>query len=425
MKKVLIIARREFLMAVVQRGFIFALVAIPLFLLLMGQLFKYVASLSRETRESGTVGMVDQAGVIDFQLAEKISAAAQASSADAVSTPSLTVTRYERLEAALEDLRADKLHALYVVKADFLQTGETELYSRESYRGRSARGLSSFQQILRASLQQKLMTSSVGRDQTAAQALARASDPTRLKRFAVTFEGVVFPTDSSWVKMSRVLAPLGIVFLLGLALGLSAGYLLQSTIEEKENRVIEIMLSSIRPDELLWGKILGLGGAAMVQVVVYLGLIKWTAASYLAMLTIPGEKLAIFLVYCLLDYLLMAGLLVAIGVLAGNLYSSSQLSTPLALVTAAPVFFIVNLMSAPNGVIARVLSFIPLTSPLTMMFRLTMANVPVIDIVVSLVILAVSAYLSVHSAAKIFRAASLMYGKRIRLAEVVRWLRAA
>jgi ABC-2 type transport system permease protein len=116
---------------------------------------------------------------------------------------------------------------------------------------------------------------------------------------------------------------------------------------------------------------------------------------------------------------------VAIGVLAGNLYSSSQLSTPLALVTAAPVFFIVNLMSAPNGVIARVLSFIPLTSPLTMMFRLTMANVPVIDIVVSLVILAVSAYLSVHSAAKIFRAASLMYGKRIRLAEVVRWLRAA
>jgi ABC-2 type transport system permease protein len=425
MKKILIIARREFLITVVQRGYIFTLVAIPLFLALMGQLFNYIASMTKQSRESGTIGVVDQAGVFDFQVAERLLAVAARQSASAPDAEGLTLARYESVEAALNDVRTGALPVLYIIKPDFLRTGETELYSRESWRGRSARGLAAFQQIVRASLLQQLALSGVGQDPITSQALNRLSSIATLKKFAVTYEGAVFSADNAWVKLSRILAPLGVMFLLGLALGVSAGYLLQSTAEEKENRVIEIVFSSVKPDELLWGKILGLGGAAMAQVLVYLGLIKWTASSYLVFLSIPGEMLALFLIYCLLDYLLAAGLLIAIGILAGNLHSSSQLSTPLVMVTVSPVFFMVNLMAEPNGTIARVLSYIPLTSPLTMMFRLTMAKVPVVDVVVSLVLLAASAYLSVRGAAKVFRAASLMYGKRIRLSEVVRWLRAA
>jgi ABC-2 type transport system permease protein len=104
---------------------------------------------------------------------------------------------------------------------------------------------------------------------------------------------------------------------------------------------------------------------------------------------------------------------------------SAQMSTIWILAASAPWFFIANIGAAPNGPLARMLSFIPLTSPITMMMRISSVEVPPLEIALAVAVDAAAIYLSIRGSAKIFRAAALMYGKRATLPELVRWLRAA
>ena len=423
MKKILIVMQREFLMVVAERGYLMTLVGIPLFLLLFGGLLKYAASQSDQTRESGRIGVIDRAGVIDFSLTETALAADAAPPSAAPSqSRKLTFVRCEQLDEALQSVVKTELDALYMVEADFLESGATALYTREIWRGRSARGLAAFEKLLHRSLLKKL---SLVDGQAASEALNRVLDPAKLKEMNVTDKGEILPVQNRWAKISRLFAPIGLALLLGFSLAISSGYLLQSTAEEKENRVIEVMLSSITPEQLMWGKILGLGSAALLQVALYLIVIGLSVSSWLAFVDLTPLKLAGCLLYCAVGYLFFAGLLATTGLIGGNIHDSTQLAAPVSLLGASPVFFIINLMSAPNGMMAQVLSYIPVTAPVTMIFRLTMTTVPIGEIIISLALLTASAYWSVQLAAKTFRVASLMYGQRFILPEVWRWLRQA
>ena len=101
------------------------------------------------------------------------------------------------------------------------------------------------------------------------------------------------------------------------------------------------------------------------------------------------------------------------------------MSTIWTLTSASPMFFLAAISAAPNGLLARALSFFPLTIPVTMMIRLASTDPPIVDILGSIAIGVASIYFALRAASKILRAAALMYGKRATLPEIVRWLRAA
>jgi ABC-2 type transport system permease protein len=126
-----------------------------------------------------------------------------------------------------------------------------------------------------------------------------------------------------------------------------------------------------------------------------------------------------------LGYLMFAALMTATGMVGRTAQESAQLSTIWILLASAPWFFIANIGAAPNGPLARVLSFIPLTSPITMMMRISSTEVPPLEIAAAIAVDATAIYLALRGAARIFRAAALMYGKRATLPELMRWLRAA
>ena len=418
MKQILYIIRREFLMTVNRKAYVVSVVVVPLIILLFGLVIKYSVSKYESAMDRATIGIVDETKMIDFKLADTAQQPSPENTDLLADKRHYKLERYESVDAGISDVKQGKLAALYVVAADYLQSGKVRVYIKESWRVTSGKspGLENFQTLLRSSLLQSKVTSDT---------LNRVVQPAQLEELALGRDDSIAPVKGKWQKMNSFFAPFGLSFILIIAIFISTGYLLQSTVEEKENRVIEVMLSTVTPDQLLWGKVLGLAGAALLQVVLYLILFSLSNSYGLIAADLRPRILMLSLAFTIAGYLLFAGILVAIGIVGGKLRESSQVASVWTFIAMSPFWFLSILVDSPNGTIARILSYFPLTSPLTMIFRLSFTVVPTMDVVISLTLLVISAYASVRAAAKIFRAASLLYGKRPTLPEIFRWMREA
>jgi ABC-2 type transport system permease protein len=431
-RKVLLVARWEFLTAVTRRTYIFAVVLMPVVYGLMLAAAGLADRMVARNETARPVAVVDEAHVIDFAAARAAAAEARAHEG-AVSVPSASpmrpqpapdlsprnapiLTEFGDKDRALAALRTQTVAAVYVLDADYLATGHITSYSSD--RGLLAtasqrRRRTEVGDAIRASLLAGAMAGD-----TRARALAPVGNVTRMRMDA---KGEVVPDDASDNPFTGAF---GVFFMLTMAIFFSAGFLQQATIEDRQNRTIEILLSSLDTDEMLIGKMLGLSGAGLLQVAIYLTLLVVPGVIVLAIVQISAAKLALSLVYFIIGYTLFASLMAGTGMLGRTAQESAQMSAIWTLTSASPMFFLAPISAAPNGLLARALSFFPLTGPVTMMIRLGGSDVPAIDVIVSVAIECVSIYFILRAASKILRAASLMYGKRATLPELVRWLRA-
>lgn len=418
MKQILYIIRREFLMTVNRKAYVVSVVVVPLIILLFGVVIKYSVNKYEAAMDRANIGIVDQAQLIDFKLADTVQQNSSESTELLADKKQYKLQRYENVDTGISDVKQGKLAALYVVGSDYVQTGKVRVYIKESWRVTSGKspGLDNFQTLLRSSLLQSKVPS---------ETLDRVVKPAQLEELALGKDDSIVPVKGKLQKLNSFFAPFGLSFILIISIFISTGYLLQSTVEEKENRVIEVMLSTVTPDQLLWGKVLGLAGAALLQVVLYLILFALSNSYGLIAIDLRPSILILSLAFTVAGYLLFAGILVAIGIVGGKLRESSQIASVWTFIAMSPFWFLSILVDSPNGSLARILSYFPLTSPLTMIFRLSFTAVPTLDVVISLGLLIISAYASVRAAAKIFRAASLLYGKRPTVPEIFRWMREA
>ncbi|MGB8509764.1 MAG: ABC transporter permease [Pyrinomonadaceae bacterium] len=424
MKKALLIAQREFLMTVGRKAYLVLLFGLPLLMLSVGVVSKYVLSNLDRISDTVQIGVVDRADVIDFKLAgtdEVIEASLPLVSSS--KRRRISIERYASLDDGLNDLRGARLDLLCMIEPDFIERGEVKLYTRNLWVASEPSGIERFRALLRASLLARLGPERQSGNAAAELTLRRVLTPARLDKRAFADDGELVSVGTTRQVLGRLAVPYCLMLLLTISVFVSANYLLEATAEEKENRAVEIMLSSVKPTQLLWGKIIGLGGAALLQAFTYVAIIGVLMLVYGEDPAMTATDLVLSLVYCAVGFLLYAGLLAAIGIMGGNMHNNSQLATPLMMIVAIPLLLEFIILDAPNGTLARVLSYIPFTAPLTMVYRLSLTKVSVFEIVSTLCLLAASAYLTVRGAAKIFRAAALMYGKRITIPEVVRWLR--
>ena len=219
--------------------------------------------------------------------------------------------------------------------------------------------------------------------------------------------------------------------LLAVTVFVSAGYLVRSVAEEKSSRVIEIVLSSVTPQQLLAGKVIGLGALGLTQIAVWIasaaglggGLVL--IAGILLPLFTRVEVFGLALVYYILGFSLYAVLIAAIGTLGSSFQESQQITGIFIFVAAIPMMLTGVIITNPDAMVVRVLSWFPLTSPTTMMLRLPLAEVPWTDIAGSIVLLLATVPLVVWIGAKVFRLGMLMYGKRPGVLEIARLLRHA
>ena len=413
----LLVARWEFLTTVKRRAYIFAVLAMPtVFILIMiASVFSGRSMLRGAV--GGSLAVVDPAGIVDVAFAADLAAAR---SSGAESPIPIRLIRYDALTPALDALRARTVSAVYELDADYVATGRVTGYALQSE--------GSFGQALigqRQGAMSDAIRASLLRTRVDADAVARVYAPmARFQIRTVAVDGEVVLPNSRFA-LNTFLGSVAIALLLTIAIFLSAGFLQQATTEDRQNRVIEVLLSSTTSDQLLLGKIIGLGGAGLLQLAVYIILVIVPGATIAAVFAVPLVPFLLSLVYFVIGYLLYAALMGGTGMLGRTPHEGAQLSALWTFTAASPLFFLPMLAASPDSPFARVLSFFPLTSPVAMILRLTWGRVEPIDIAGSILVGAVSVYFALRAASKIFRAASLMYGKRATLREVVRWLRAA
>jgi ABC-2 type transport system permease protein len=233
-------------------------------------------------------------------------------------------------------------------------------------------------------------------------------------------------TQSEIDRITKMMVPFFFMYLIFLGVFVNGQQVLTSVIEEKSSRIIELLISTVTPFELMAGKILGLTciGFAVVAIWAFAAVF---AAEYRGLnLDISWQLIIYFIIFYILGYLLLSSIMAGIGSLCNTLKDAQNLMLPVTLLFIVPMMSWFKLVQEPGGLYTRVLSFIPPLTPMVMMVRLSAsADVPLIEVIISIIVLLVSVVAVVWLSAKIFRTGILMYGKRPGLIEIIKWLRQA
>ncbi len=209
----------------------------------------------------------------------------------------------------------------------------------------------------------------------------------------------------------------------------SAGYLLEGVSEEKETRVIELVLSSVTPDQLLLGKVAGQALAGLTQLLTWvlpaLALVPVLLAQFddLGDLTFNLGVLPLALAYLLLGYLLFAAFYATVGSLTTSFKESQQLAAYLILPSVVPFMLSAFIQGDPDGTVAVVLSWIPITAPVAGLLRVAAGSQDTLSLAISVGILAACVPFALWISTRVFRIGLLVYGRRLRLSDILRAVR--
>ena len=324
--------------------------------------------------------------------------------------------------AAQRALADDTIGAFIVIPPDYVASGKITAYVKEG--GFMSGAVLADRSSLTPFLVNGLLAGKVD------EALVRrAGAPANVTPVTLGPQGNSGGRGSTFSAVSGFIIPYMMSIFLVIAIFATAQYLLRSVSEEKETRVIEVILSSVTARELLAGKVVGLGALGFTQLGVWLGsAIVFTGGlgALIAGAVVALNPLVFVLsaVYFLLGYVIYGTLMAAAGALGTNVRESQQIAALFSIVAFLPYMLSSFIMMNPNMLLARVLSYFPLTAPTMMMFRLPF-GVPPADIIGSLIVLVVSVPFCVWGGAKVFRTGLLMYGKRPSLKQIWRILREA
>ena len=386
--KSVLIARQEYLKNVRRRSFLLVTFGMPV--LMIALMAISVVSSSR-TGDAASVGYVDQGGVLSARVEDPAFRA---------------FTSSEEAKAALE---AQEIRGCYVVASDYAASGEVELLYWD--RQPSAGLQEGFDEFLRGNVVGGLAP------EVAARALAGPEDL------------VVRAADGSRESDSSGLLSLILPFAMGLfisfALMSSSSYLLRAVTDEKENRTIEIMTTSVSPKEFIVGKAAGLVGVALTQVilwgvVVVAGLAAVAAfTDALSGLAIPWGLVGVLAAFFVPLFILAVALVVMLGVVVADSRQGQQLVGVVNIFFLLPLFFSPFLGSNPDGPLMVFLTLFPSTSLLTVAVRWSATVIPVWQLIAAWVILVACAVVGFWVAPRVFRQGMLRYGKRMSLRGVI------
>jgi ABC-2 type transport system permease protein len=273
------------------------------------------------------------------------------------------------------------------------------------------------------------MTGNLLAGKVASDVITRVESTLNVIPVTLTASGLVAPQQGGYANF---IIPGVFSLLLALSLTFSSTYVLQSLGEEKENRLMEILLSSVSTRQLLTGKVLGLGLAGLAQVIVWvislpllLNLASSTIGGLFNNIQVPISFWVLGVIYFILGYSIFAVLSAAVAAISSTVQEAQGLSAIYTLFSIAPFWFFSLIMLFPKSPIWIVFTIFPFSAPVLTMIRLGLTGVPVWQLAISIIVLILSIVGGLWLAARLLIVYTLMYGKRPNLGQIMRNLRNA
>ncbi len=391
----------EFRRAIRRRIWLIITALVPALLLILLVVVPVVRSITADDDEPKPIGYVDRSG----ELSQR-------------EFPNLT--RFDTREGGIDAIVAGDIEDLFIVPEDFLQSDDVEWLSQRSgiFAGEGNRNqFSSF------------LTVSLIADRLDPSVLERVIGGADYVRVRVGEDGSVSPDDDD--ELNQVVVPFIFAMLLMMSIFIGAGALLESVSEEKENRMVEVLLTSVSPLSLMAGKILAVGTTSLAQVTVWFVAIAIIGPQIVDQipnateLAIEPLTLAYVSLFFIAGYFLFSVILAGIGSATTSAREAGPITSIVILPAVIPVWFGSLILSAPDGGVARVLSFIPVTAPTAMMLRVGSVDVSNAEILASLTVLALASLAMLFVSSRIFRAGLLLYGQRMTVAALWRAVKQA
>lgn len=333
-----------------------------------------------------------------------------------VKTESSDVIAYADEASAQAAVEAGEIEGYYRVAADYLESGNVTLVLPTLV----------LQNVSMGPIEEMLVNALASSEDESL--LRRLNQPANITGTNVQFEqpaGTMQGFDSSFLLVYIF------VIMLMVAVFTTNGYLMQGLIEEKETRVIEVLITTLRPVQLLIGKIFAFGLLGLFQITIWVGafilLLQLSdmlgAISVLAQLYLPLHLLPLILVYFILAYLFFATAYGIVGALSTSSREGPQLAVVFTLPALIPVYFLSLFVEAPESIIPVILSLFPVTAPISMVQRLLVSVVPPWQIILSIALLCLLIGFMMWLAGRFFRVQTLLAGQTPRLKDIPRLLR--
>ena len=432
MDKLLAIIRREYVETVRTKAFAVSTALVPV---LMSLCIFLPGMLARKTSQQATrLGVVDRTGrildILDKELASDPNEDFLADGKrrypviDALKSGKVAPGMLEQIDKPWEIVNQLDVDALVVIREDVLGPDPNSQIDYYSTNVGDFVPIDHVRQALNAVIP-SVRLEGTGLQQERIQQATRRVDVQPIK---ISKEGKSDKSDFGQEYFTAIFFTLGLyITTLMAGMALSRGLL-----EEKANRVVEVLVSSVTPLQLMTGKILGHALVIVTQLSIW-GLLG--AAMYLrgvggedaakVMAAMNPTLLGVLVVYFLLGYFLYASFFAAVGAICTTEMEAQQTQTPLVLMQVIPMVMAIAIVRRPAGTLAITLSMIPVFAPSVMMMRMAVMPPPLAQILASISILAVTIVGSFWAVSKVFRVGILMTGKKMTIPEVFRWLRAS
>lgn len=431
MKKIWVIIKREYLIRVRTKAFIIGTIISPLLMLALILLPAFLATRGGGTRH---VSVIDQSG--DPTLFEAIKSRAEATpgttSGDSGGRARFSNTRYELSRVTTQpgenvedvktrlsnEVKQDSDKAYVVLPTGVLDNAEPEYYTKNPS-DPAIRGVE--QAISTAVIERRLTRAGINPTE-----ISRYMKSVDMRKIKVGPEG-----ESEDSGVPTFIIAFIMLFFLYMTILFYGIFVMRGVIEEKQSRIVEVIVSSVKPFQMMIGKIIGIGLVGLTQYAIWIlsGVLlsfvgaKIFANTGAALPKVPVSLLIYFIIYFLLGYFLFATLYAMVGAMVSNEEDAQQVQFPVTMLIIIPMVVFTLVMNNPNSPTSVTLSMIPFFAPTLMMLRIAVDPPPWWQIALSMLLMVVTIFGAIWVAARIYRVGILMYGKRPSIAELGRWLR--
>ncbi|MFC1663163.1 ABC transporter permease [Patescibacteria group bacterium] len=394
---ILKVAKREYIRIVKKKSFWLTILALPILYFVLGTIVGESAEeaerkVAEEAAKAQKIIIVDQAEVINDQLVTG------------------ALVRSDNFDTAKNEVRDGTADVAIIYPITISENNSIEIYAQRTNLISGSR----FNDLATSLIKQSI--------------LLDLGDPEKIALFNTEFkvdQTLYEDGKESSDSLENYIVPLVAVLLYFMLMILSGNFMLSSVAEEKENRVAETLLSIMPPKQLIWGKIIGLTGVAITQVlalIVFGAIAVLISSSALVAFDIDWSAVEISfwptinaLFYILTGFIFMASVMVGVGAAMPTQREAQQFSGIFIMLTVFPMYLAPLILTDPSGLLARVISFFPFTAPLILLFRSTIGELVLWESILGIIAMLIYVAIGLYVAFKLFEIGSMELSNRISL----------